>query len=575
MRLDSIEIRRFSRQEEYTSGKNPEKENINGENLLIKGENRSGKTLTFNALRYAILGDPIGMSPGRGNAVEIGFTDGGRFFRGHPKALYEKGDGEEGDEIEAGEAQDAFRDDTGPVDILENFFLHSRIEMLPLENLLEKDRLDLIRRITNPKHQMLIKRHSEAFEHLDLWVAEDEHRLDQLEDHIDEVRSRVNSFESQERREQSVIDMGESGQLNEILQVLNEHQELEQRLDELFKRQEGIRQELQQLSNRQDRARSYEKEVNELIKDAVADFVCPACRSSVTGPEAETRLDNNRCPFCYRKKSIKELQTELEDKKESTEGLADELQDEIDELKEEREEIWEEIERVRSQQPELTDFKPHTKRRLDEYDGDIQAVVDEAEDEIQKVREKLEQRRTELEELESEKDALEERLEELKESKDFALGTFEEYEDKSFNEAIEEFAEDWTSVLKAISTDIGQQIWITDEGEIYLPGSPSDRAYSGEELSESERKLLNISFAITLQNYVNGELVPLNTIVLDEPSNHLDPANTEDLLDYMMQDDERQYVFTSSNEDIWNEVPERQTLDLERNPIQTELTDFP
>jgi len=68
MKLDTIDIREFSQQDEYNA---PREEDINGETLLVKGENRSGKTLTFNALRYILVGETINVSPGRGSELEV------------------------------------------------------------------------------------------------------------------------------------------------------------------------------------------------------------------------------------------------------------------------------------------------------------------------------------------------------------------------------------------------------------------------------------------------------------------------------------------------------------------------
>jgi len=347
-------------------------------------------------------------------------------------------------------------------------------------------------------------------------------------------------------------------------------------LDELFKRQEGIRKQLDRLRNRRDYAQSYRKEINDLIAEAVSDFVCPACKSSVTSRKAENRIGDNRCPFCARKKSISDLREELEEKQEDTEGVAEELQEEIDKLKEEREEIQHEIERLKAEQPSLEDLNPHVKRLLDDHDGDIKVVVDEAMNELDEVREKFEQRREELEQLEEERDAIKNRLEFFKQSRHFAGERLNELEEDSYRVAVREFADEWTDAFQELSPEIGQQIWVSNEGEVFLPGSPADRPYDGDDLSDSERQLLNISFAITLQNFATDSgLAAFNTLILDDPSNHLDRASTEDLLEYLLEDGDRQYVFTSSNENVWDVIPESQIMELERNTIQSKLTDFP
>ncbi|MFC7230967.1 ATP-binding protein [Saliphagus sp. GCM10025308] len=73
---------------------------MSGDDLLIMGGNRSGKTLTFNALLYGLYGPQatFGVSPGRKSTVRFHFDDddiverggGGRKYS-HGDETYEKG----------------------------------------------------------------------------------------------------------------------------------------------------------------------------------------------------------------------------------------------------------------------------------------------------------------------------------------------------------------------------------------------------------------------------------------------------------------------------------------------------
>jgi predicted YcjX-like family ATPase len=58
----------------------------------LRGGSRTGKTLTFNALLYNLLGaqHTIDLATGQKNKVELGFTNETRYFRGNPRAEYEK-----------------------------------------------------------------------------------------------------------------------------------------------------------------------------------------------------------------------------------------------------------------------------------------------------------------------------------------------------------------------------------------------------------------------------------------------------------------------------------------------------
>ena len=566
MKLDSFDIREFSQQEEYT---NPSVEDIGGQPLLIKGENRSGKTITFNALRYILLGDTINASPGRGSELEVGFTDGSRFYRGLPNMVYETDDGE----YEAAEARRELRENTGQKSLLEAFFLHSHIEELPLENLSPSDRLDLIRGVTDPDQQSQIRYHSEAIEQLEWMEGQTSDASRKIGETIEDLRNKIRSFESQERKAEKIVSMGESGQLDEIQRVLSEHQELDEELQGLFKRKDGIRKQLNQKRNRRDQFRTYEKEIDELITEAVNDFVCPTCETSVSSQKAQNRLDNNQCPFCGRRTSIADLREELRGKQEDSEGMADEIQNEIDELKEEREEVEREIERLKAEMPTLEELDGDARRRLNTHSQNVEAVVEAAEEELKEVRAKLDARSTELAHLEDEAEALQERIDWLEETKEFAVEQVEELREQSHSSSVVEFSEEWAGVFETVAPSLSQEIGINEDGGIVLPGTP-DRGYKGDDLSDSERQLLNLTFAITLSKFMDGDLASLETIVLDEPFTHLDDTSTEDVLDYILEDEGRQYIFTSSNRAVWDAVPAAQVLELERGTIQSELTEF-
>lgn len=566
MKLDSFDIREFSQQEEYTD---PSVENIEGQSLLIKGENRSGKTLTFNALRYVLLGDTINVSPGHGSELEVEFTDGCRFYRGLPNMVYETSD----EEFEASEARRKLRERIGQRDLLEVFFIHSHIEELPLEDLSVSDRLELIRSVANPDQQSRIRYHSKAIDQLEWLEGQVQDKSRKIGETIDDLTEKVRSFESQKRKAEKIISMGESGQLDEIKRVLSEHQELDEELQDLFKRQDGIRKQLDQKRNRRDQFLTYEKEIDELITEAVNDFVCPTCETSVSSKKAKNRLDNNQCPFCGRRTSIADLREELRGKQEDSEGMADEIQDEIDELKEEREEVERKIEQIKAEIPTLEELDGDARRRLNKNNQDVETAVEEAEEELEGVKEKLNTKSSQLDDLKGKADDLQTRINWLEEAKEFAIEQVEELREEGHTGSVTEFSEEWTKVFETVAPSISQEVGISKEGGIFLPGSP-DREYKGDDLSDSERQLLNLTFAITLSEFRGDDITTLETIVLDEPFNHLDDTITEEVLEYILKDEERQYVLTSSNRVVWDAMPAAQILELERGTIQSELTDF-
>lgn len=569
MKLESINIDEFSNQDEYDGA---EKDGLRGQSLLIKGENMSGKTITFNALRYLLLGETIDITPGRGSKLEVTFDDGSRFFRGLPTTEFE--DADEDEPHEAMQARQRLREATGPEELLEVYFLHSHIEQLPLESMSKADRVDLIRSVINSKKQALIKYNSKAASHLEWIKDETRDQARKLDEKADELEKKVSSFEGQVERAQKIVSMGESGQLGEIKRILENHSDLDQQIQNLFDRKEAIRQSINKKENRRDRFRSYEREVDELITEAVNDFVCPACETSVPSREAEIRLGKNRCPFCDQRTSIGDLRDELQEKKESTEGLADELQEEIGELREERKEIQREVQQIKAEMPSLEELDPDAKRRLNRHDRDIDAAITEAREEAEEYGEKLQSKEVELEEVSEEIDSLVALVESLEERENHAKERTEVLQEETYQDSVSEFTDRWSDIFSDATPSISQEIGMNREGEIYLPGTPSDRAFSSDELSDSERQLLNFTFAITINEFTDDDLAPLNTVVLDEPFNHLDETSTREVLDFILEDDDRQYIFTSSKTAVWDAVPVSQTLELERGAIQSKLSKF-
>lgn len=150
MKVQQIYARKFAK-DEYGSF---DKANIDGEDLLISGGNRTGKTLTFNAILYNLLGPrhTIDLSTGRQNDVRLVYDNGVSFRRGQPEAEYSNGDELTGDEAQKRLSEilcNPASEDVGSPDIIKNHFLHSHIENMPLSRLDKDQRLSHIRAVVN------------------------------------------------------------------------------------------------------------------------------------------------------------------------------------------------------------------------------------------------------------------------------------------------------------------------------------------------------------------------------------------------------------------------------------------
>ncbi len=115
---------------------------------------------------------------------------------------------------------------------------------------------------------------------------------------------------------------------------------------------------------------------------------------------------------------------------------------------------------------------------------------------------------------------------------------------------------------------------ITSGGGIQVGGS-SPRDYGPEDLSTSERHVLNLAFAVAVNETVDSDRAALDTIVIDEPFTHFDEDVREEVLSFVLNDDDRQYILTSADPFVSDEVSDSRQQRLERTDVQWELGDIP
>jgi len=222
MRVDTVDIEQFAK-DEYP-GITLEK--IGGENALIGGENRSGKTLTFNAFLYNLLGSrhTIGLNTGRSNSVFLKFTDSSSFLRDSYQAEFSDGE----TEYESGDAKEEFAEwlcdepteQVSREDIIKSHFLHSHLDQLPLATLGDEQRISLIRAVVDKSTQVDIETHKEAQEYLDSLVKSQRSDLERLEDDEKELRNELNSAKKEFGKYENLLELLESGRLTELAQLL-------------------------------------------------------------------------------------------------------------------------------------------------------------------------------------------------------------------------------------------------------------------------------------------------------------------------------------------------------------------
>lgn len=569
MRINAINI------EDFADGEHRglEERGFDGESVILEGGSRTGKTLTFNAVLYGLLGakETIDLSTGRSNRVTLAFDNGVTFTRGNPQAVYDDGDVH----LESDDAQEAFSQELEHETLIKSHFIHSHIGQLPLDNLSKEDRISVIRTVTNQEVEAKLQRFRSAEGHLSELVQECEDAERRYEEQLADIERQIDQAQRQLEKFEELQSKIQSGEIERIRSRLQENQELEARLDELFERQEGIRQQLRRLRRQKRKQENYAEEVRTVIAEAVNDFVCPTCDRRITTEKAERRIQRGYCPYCGREHDLEELKENIGEKIERSDELLEEFEEEIEQLIEERQEIQEEIEAIQEEQPELSDLDGFTKRKLNESDYDIEHLRAEVEREIQELEETIAELRDEQDGVETELKSYSNSLESYREALEDTREAIEELETESFEADIEAFTDRWEDVYQQMSPTIGLQIHVTEEGDVQLPGRNTLREYDrGGDLSDSEVRLLNLSFAYTLNQFANeNEVAEWNTFVLDEVFDSLDSSSRQEAVEFVAGADE-QFIVTTSDDQLRERFDTNKIVTLESDPIQTQISDF-
>lgn len=576
MRIKEIQAREFAK-EEYNGFHHT---TIDGDNLLIFGGNRTGKTLTFNALLYNLLGprNTIDLSTGRRNHVKLSFDNGIEFHRGQPEAVLNSEEGEftgsDAQEELATSLSEDLSNEIKAEQVIKTHFLHSHIGRLPLSRLSKENRLALIRGVVDRDVQQEIEEIDIQTEELENQQSEKESQLRRLKEDQTELQNENRSARNQLEKYQRLNSLIESGQLEGIADELQKDTEIQEQLSSLYKEKENLRQTRRSQKKLRDKWQRYhESERRAIIAEAVNDFVCPACGDRVDSDLAETRLSQSRCPFCAVDERGDDLKTDIEDKIDRSEEQIESLNEEIEEIDVRVEEIEDEISNLKDNLPEIEDVDSFTERKLREHNYETSSIVGEVESELEKYHEKVEETEDALEDRESQISQLEEEIEQHKSQIEGLYERKAEIKQESLEAEIEEFTKRWVDIFQSLAGEIGLDIHVTDEGDVEIPGNEGLRQYdrSGD-LSDAEMIFLNISFIVTFNRFAReSEITKWQTIIIDEPFSNLDTEGQEELLDFIKSAEE-QFICTSSNELLLEEFAK--TGELERQTIQASLGRF-
>ncbi|EJN60464.1 ATPase AAA [Halogranum rubrum] len=563
MKINKLHVEKFAT-EDYPKVK---KDDVGGEDLLLEGGNRSGKTLTVNALLYALYGPraTLGVAPGRTSTVQVEFDNGHSLERGSGGRSYTV----ENQPFEKNEADEQISEYLGDEDLVTLQFVHSETDKLPLARLSSSELITRIRRISGGEIQDEIEEYRQEREELKHEIEQTERtELKPLQRELDEIN--LGQYERRLEKIEKLQSLIDSGRIETIKQRLLDNEEINEELDSFYNRKRTIEQDLRKKNRKLREQRRYTKKVNSLIVEAIEELTCPVCDQVVEEDLAKRRLQRGQCPHCGRDRSLEELKTSLRDKIESAGSNIEELESTVSDLKQEKEEIESKIDSLQSSIPDLSDLNDLTKHTLEDNDYDISAVAERTEEELKKHRQEVNRLSSKQQQFEEDVEQIRASLAELEESEAHVSKKIDDLEEKSFRNTISEFQERWSSNYQELAEELGQEIHIEPDGTIQVPGNEGPREYN--QLSTGETRLLNIAFAHSITE-AQIESRGLNVVVLDEPFANLEPEKRESALSFI-QNSECQYIITTSNEAVHKHFSPGQIKSLSTMTIQMTWDDF-
>jgi DNA repair exonuclease SbcCD ATPase subunit len=563
MKISRLKIENFAIDESPTIHERA----VGGRDLLLYGGNRSGKTLTFNALLYALYGrsGTFGVTPGQRSEVSVYLDNSDAVLR-QRRHRYEHGD-------RVLDATEGVRQFIGSDDTVRLQFIPSNPADQPISRLDGEELLNRIRSVLSSEYQSEIERHRRAKAQMDHLRevrrrGEDRPSVNQLERELDslpisQTENRIETIEGLQR----LID---SGEIESISARLQKKDEVAERLDELYDKRRTLEDTLKQKRRELSDASRYTQEVNDLIIDAIEEFTCPVCGRLVEERIAHSRLPSN-CPQCGRPRDLSELRERLREKVDEADTQVDELKDEIGELEEELASVKAEIAEHQESEPDLEGLNQFVRTALKQADHDLDQLQERTTRELENHRAGLEQAEAKKQELEEKLTRRRELLSALEVSAGLAETETERLEQEALDDIRGEFTDRLASVYKTIAPDLGTDVGITSEGELEFPGTGSEGARSYGRLSSGERRLANLAFGLTLAQFAQESEDAHNweVLVLDEPLTNLE-SDIQDAAARYLREADVQVILTSPLDRIQSHFRDdgSQIVPLER--IRTE-----
>lgn len=565
MKISRLEVENFAIEESPIINQ----ESIAGDDLLLSGGNRSGKTLTFNAILYALYGrsGTFGVTPGQRSTVNAYFDNADAVLRGRNHS-YEH----DGQSLDADEGVEA---NIGPEGDVHLQFIPANPANQPISALSAAELLSRIRALLSTESQVEIERHRRA-KH-DLTHLREIRRRGEQEPSVRQLNEDLASLpisQTQNRIEEieGLEKLIESGEIESISARLQTKDEVAERLDVLYDRRRELEDQLKQKRRELGDTSRYTQKVNDLIIDAIQEFTCPVCGRLVEEETAQNRLPN-RCPQCGRERDLTELRERLREKTEGADDRIEELKTEIGELEEELSEVKAEISELKQSEPELRDLNQFVRTALKQAEYDIEQLQATTEAKLTQKREDLEEFKARKEELTAQLEKRRQLIDAIDESISAAELRIEELETKAFEEIRETFTDRLSQVYQEIAPDLGTDVGLTPDGELEFPGTGSEGIRSYDRLSSGEKRLVNLAFGLTIAQFAqeNENAHNWEVLVLDEPLTNLE-SDIQDAAARYLRETNIQCIMTSPLDRVQSHFQDNQSQIIQLDRIHTEST---
>ena len=565
MKISRLEVENFAIEESPIINQ----DSIAGDDLLLSGGNRSGKTLTFNAILYALYGrsGTYGVTPGQRSTVNAYFDNADAVLRGR-NHTYER-DGQSFD------ADEGVESNVGPEEDVRIQFIPANPASQPISALSSEELLNRIRALLSAESQVEIERHRRA-KH-DLTHLREIRRRGEREPSIRQLEEDLNSLPISQTRNriediEELEGLIESREIESISARLQRKDEVAERLDELYDRQRALEDQLKQKRRELGDTSRYTQKVNDLIIDAIQEFTCPVCGRLVEESTARNRLPN-RCPQCGRERDLTELRERLREKVENADDRIEGLKEEIGELEEELSEAKAEIIELKESEPELRDLNQFVRTALKQAEYDIEQLKETTEAKLTQKREDLEEFEAKKEELSAQLESRQHLVDAIDESISVAEHRIEVLETEAFQEIRDTFTDRLSQVYQEIAPDLGTEIGLTPDGELEFPGTGSEGIRSYDRLSSGEKRLVNLAFGLTVAQFAqeNEDVHNWEVLVLDEPLTNLE-SDIQDAAARYLRNTDIQCIMTSPLDRVQSHFQDEESQIIQLDRIHTEAT---